>query len=243
MHHQPPSPPPTDELSAEINTSTAPQPSQPPENPILSRSFSSGDTHDQDRMQQPPLHHSHLTISRTTSSQYLCERCSASNVGNAVEKLGRATLGKFAEILQSSLEHYCKLCLQFKEILRIAALEAGSVTTPAFDLSRNAFEILSDRGMYQGQYLTIHFKRSSRQIHLFPMHRLFTRFDPRQMARIAHVYPLDKLIEPERPDFEEIRSLLQKCRERHGITCKPCPPPINILRVIDCSARKIVPAQ
>lgn len=173
----------------------------------------------------------------------LCERCSKLEIGTHGEKVGRAQYGRIAGITLFSLDTHCQLCEQFGEIFRIAASEARSVTVPEFDLSRHALELLDDRGIFQGQYLSIHFRRSPRQIHLFPTQGWFTRHNPHPGGLNTQRYPLGNLIEPYRPNLGVIKSLLQTCHERHPSTCKPRPPPINILRVIDCRTRKIVAAQ
>jgi len=95
------------------------------------------------------------------------------------------------------------------------------------------------RGIYKGQYLSIHFRRSLRQIHLYPTQGSFYNENSLQ----THVYPLGNFIEPLRPNLDMIKALLHTCREEHPLTCRPRPHPINILRVIDCRRRRIVPAQ
>jgi hypothetical protein len=121
-------------------------------------------------------------------------------------------------------------------------MEPQSVTVPEFDLSRYALELLDDRGIYQGQYLSIHFRRSPRQIYLFPTQGWFTRHNPQSGGLNTQRYPLGYLIEPHGPNLGVIKSLMQTCQEQHRSTCKPRPAPIKILRAIDCRTRMIVAA-
>ncbi|KAH7079567.1 heterokaryon incompatibility protein-domain-containing protein [Paraphoma chrysanthemicola] len=190
----------------------------------------------------PPLLYSNSLGATGTPPSSLCRRCINFQIGTRLEEKGKARFGHVFRVTPSGIDPHCQLCRQFREILDTAIALGDIDTDSEFDLSREPLELLDERGRYQGQSLIIDFRRSPRKVSLFPIQGAFAKYDPK-LVRTENVYPLGNIIKPSGPDFEMIRSLLGTCRQRHMLACEPSPPRRDMLRLINCNSRQILPAE
>ena len=170
----------------------------------------------------------------------LCKRCQDLQIGTDLEQRCEVRYGTIATITIPSLDSHCNLCQQFRAVFNIANDSSTQLLLRSeFDLSRQAFTILDERGTYYGQYLCIHLQHSRQDIRLLPAHGLFKKDYP---SRSETIHPLGNFINPTLPDLELARQWLRTCRESHASSCMTSSPQTNLLRLIDCRSRQLVEA-
>lgn len=168
----------------------------------------------------------------------LCSRCNYLELGKFRRGDVDAVYGRLATITMSSLNEQCSLCRQFRTVLDIANVwEAPSTAYTQFDLSRYVFDaLISRRGSFYGHYLGIRFEQEPRTVRLFPTHGVL------RGSVSDNVIPMARALETSVISFEMIVETLRVCRSSHDGTCQPTPPMTEVLRLIDCKRRLIIPA-
>lgn len=176
-----------------------------------------------------------------TSQDNLCRRCESLHIGTLREERGELVDGVIARIQSSSLHDDCALCIQFAENKSLAvAHNPSTINYPEFVLSRKPFSVSDERGIYQGHSLSLHFELSSLyEVRLYPS---TGRFRKNGQYHGVDRSPLGNVLDPYHADFSLARHWLRTCRARHPQECSPSPPRTDILRLIDCRTRRIVPA-
>lgn len=169
----------------------------------------------------------------------ICARCRGLHIGSVLEEEGKVEYGTIISITAMSIDSSCPLCRQFHTIFSVIQDNHSLPICPdRFHLSRQSFQILDHRGLFDGTQLGISFPISSRNIRLLPLDGKFKTSRPTtnwSSMSLARDLALGL-------DLDMIRSMLGNCRQEHGSDCQPVSPNEVVLRLIDCKTRRIVQA-
>jgi hypothetical protein len=193
----------------------------------------------------------------TTEDKGLCERCRGLQIGTCLEKAGLVKRGHFATIERFSLNPHCHFCHQFCDMLdTLNGIERRSDGILRLDLSRQYLISLDeDEGGPHHYYLHARLRPDDGHVQGFTQDIFFFSDqgllkDRRQLRwsqdfadrDSGDLHPIGKCLDQSSPSYDMIKQALRNCEENHLESCRPILTIRNILQLIDCETRQIVPA-
>jgi len=174
----------------------------------------------------------HGTIPVPTSQEEsgLCERCRALEIGTYLESSGQSKFGEFATIAKSSLQLDCRFCKQFHKLLSTTEQSASIAEKTKIQLSRGPISTSDNEDGCHDCCISASYGFVSGGATVYIL------------TLVLYPRPFGNFLTPDIANYDMVKQSLLYCEENHLDGCQPLSPPSSILQLIDCKARKIIPA-